>query len=80
MFNPFDKDRLDRTRRLMRSEQLHKLKFTEAFRDQLAMTALLIDMTASFASPREYRRITDHCGSLSYPRKLHGKKNAKPGS
>ena len=70
MFHPLDRSRLDRTRRLMRSEQLRRLKFKEAFQEQLAMTALLIDMTSSFASPGEYRRITGHCAcspSVSEP-------------
>jgi hypothetical protein len=50
MFDAFDRSRIGRARRLMKSEQLHKLKFSEAFRDQLAMTALLIDMPAPFTS------------------------------
>lgn len=64
MVKVFDKQRLRRTRRLMRGEQLHKLKFSEAFDQTLSMMALLIDMTASFTSPSEFRRLPNYCGSL----------------
>ncbi len=72
MFKVLDKQRLRRTRQMMRAEQLHKLKFTEAFHDTLSMMALLIDMTASFTS-------ADHCGSLPLYRQFDdGKKETKP--
>ena len=74
MFKVFDKRRLRRTRQTLRAEQLHKLKFTEAFHDTLEMMALLIDMTASFTSASEYRRLPGHCGSLPEYRPLDGKK------
>ena len=77
MFEVFDRRRIERTRRMMRAEQLHKLKFTDAFRDTLSMMALLIDMTQSFTSPSEYRRIPDHCGSLPASEKLDGRKKKK---
>jgi hypothetical protein len=73
MFKVFDKRRLRRARQVMKGEHLHKLKFTEAFHDTLAMMALLIDMTASFTSVSEYRRLPDHCGSLPEFRPLNGK-------
>jgi hypothetical protein len=41
------------------------------------MMALLIDMTQSFASRSEYRRIPDNCGSLSNSKKLDGRKKKK---
>ena len=79
MFKVLDKQRLRRTRQMMRAEQLHKLKFTEAFHDTLSMMALLIDMTASFTSASEYRRLPDHCGSLPQYRQFDdGKKETKP--
>jgi len=74
MFRVLDKKRLERTRRLLRGEQLHKLKFEDAFRDTLEMMALLIDMTRTFTTPAEYRRIPDHCGSLPAFAKPNGKK------
>ncbi len=77
MFKMFDRRRLQRTRQMMQAEQLHKLKFSDAFHETLAMMALLIDMTASFTSPSEYRRIPDHCGSLPAPRKPDDKKKNK---
>jgi len=79
MFDAFDSDRLRRSREAMRAEQLHKVKFTEAFHDTLSMMALLIDMTASFTSESAYRRLPDHCGSLPPLRLLRDekKKNAR---
>jgi hypothetical protein len=77
MFQLLDKERLERTRDMMRGEQLHKLKFADAFRDTLSMMALLIDMTRSFASADEYRQIPDHCGSLPEFHRLNGKKGKK---
>ena len=74
MFDVFDKRRLQRTRQTMLGEQLHKLKFTEAFHDTLAMMSLLIDLTASFTSASEYRRLPDHCGSLPEHRPPDAKK------
>ena len=74
MFKVFDKRRLRRSRQMMEAERLHKLKFTEAFHDTLAMMSLLIDMTASFTSASEYRRLPDHCGSLPEHRPFDGKK------
>ena len=59
MFKVLDKQRLRRTRQMMRAEQLHKLRFTEAFHDTLSMMALLIDMTASFTAASEYRQFDD---------------------
>ena len=79
MFKVLDKQRLRRTRQMMRGEQLHKLKFTDAFHDTLSMMALLIDMTASFTSASEYRRLPDHCGSLPLYRQFDdGKKEKNP--
>jgi len=79
MFKVLDKQRLRRTRQMLRAEQLHKLKFTEAFHDTLSMMALLIDMTASFTSALEHRRLPDHCGSLPLYRQFDdGKKETKP--
>ena len=69
-----DKQRLERTRQMMRGEQLHKLNFEEAFHDTLSMMALLIDMTRAFTRPSEFRRIPDHCGSLPEFRKPDGRK------
>jgi hypothetical protein len=69
-----DKPRLERTRRMMRGEQLQKLDFEKSFHDTLAMMALLIDMTRAFTSPSEFRRIPDHCGSLPQYRKPDGRK------
>ena len=79
MLKLLDKKRLDRTRRLLRSEQLNKLEFRHAFRDQLSMMALLINMTTSFASPQEYRQITNQCGSApaNVGGKINDKKNAR---
>jgi hypothetical protein len=74
MFDLLDKNRLDRTREIMRGERLRKLEFTKAFDDTLSMMALLIDMTASFSSPSEFRRIPNHCGSLPGRRKLDDQK------
>jgi hypothetical protein len=66
----------------MRGEQLHKLKFEDAFQDTLSMMALLIDMTRAFTSPSEFRRIPDHCGSLPPFRKpdVRRTKNKRKGS
>jgi hypothetical protein len=64
MFRILDQQRLERTRQLMRGEQLHKLRFEDAFQETLSMMALLIDMTRAFTSPSEFRGIPDHCGSL----------------
>ncbi len=77
MFKVLDKRRLRRTRQMMRADGLHKLKFTKAFDDTLSMMALLIDMTASFASASEYRRLPDHCGSLPAHRQPDDKKQKK---
>lgn len=77
MFEVLDRRRIERTRQIMRAEQLHKLKFTDAFHNTLSMMALLIDMTQSFASTSEYRRIPDHCGSLPASEKLDGRKKKK---
>jgi hypothetical protein len=74
MFKVLDRQRLRRTRQMMRGEQLHKLKFREAFDDTLSMMALLLDMTASFASASEYRRLPNHCGSLPTYRPNDNKK------
>jgi hypothetical protein len=77
MFNVFDRQRLKRARHVMRAEQLHKLKFTEAFHDTLSMMALLIDMTISFTSPTEYRKLPHQCGSLPPYRQFNGGKKEK---
>ena len=77
MFKVFDQQRIERTRQMLRSEQLHKLKFSEAFHNTLFMMALLIDMTASFSSPSEFRRLPDHCESLPPYRRLNGEKKGK---
>ena len=77
MFEAFDGDRLRRTRDAMRAERLPKLKFTEAFHDTLSMMALLIDMTASFTSVSEYRRLPNHCGSLPSHRPFRDEKKQK---
>jgi hypothetical protein len=70
MFRVLDQKRLERTRRLLRGEQLHKLEFTTAFRGTLEMMALLINMTRTFMTATEYRRIPDHCGSLpAFPKR-----------
>ena len=74
MFTMLDKQRLERTRQMMRGEQLHKLNFEEAFHDTLSMMALLIDMTRAFTQPSEFRRIPDHCGSLPEFPKPDGRK------
>ena len=74
MFQLRDKNRLERTRQIVRGEQLRKLKFADAFRDTLWMMAFLTDLTRSFASASEYRRMPDHCGSLPEFHRLHGKK------
>jgi hypothetical protein len=74
MFRMLDRQRLERTRQMMRGEQLHKLNFEEAFHDTLSMMALLIDMTRAFTRPSEFRRIPDHCGSLPEFRKFNGRK------
>ena len=79
MFKVLDKQRLRRTRQMMRAEQLHKLRFTDAFHDTLSLMAMLIDMTASFTSASEYRRLPDHCGSLPLYRRFDdGKKEKNP--
>jgi hypothetical protein len=82
MFKILDKQRLERTRQIMRGEQLHKLKFEDAFQDTLSMMALLIDMTRAFTSPSEFRRIPGHCGSLPAFRKTDARKknNKRKGS
>jgi hypothetical protein len=77
MFKVLDKQRLRRARQIMRAEQLQKLKFPEAFHNTLSMMALLIDMTMSFTSASEYRRLPDHCGSLPPFRQLDGTKKQK---
>jgi hypothetical protein len=77
MFKVLDKQRLRRARQMMQSEQLHKIGFTQAFDDTLSMMALLIDMTASFASASEYRRLPDHCGSLPAHQRPDDKKKKK---
>ena len=77
MFKVLDKQRLRRTRQMMQSEQLHKIQFKQAFDDTLSMMALLIDMTSSFASASEYRRLPDHCGSLPAQRQPDDKKKKK---
>jgi hypothetical protein len=51
------------------------LRFADAFRDTLAMMALLINMTTSFTSASEYRRLLrHHCGSLPALEPFDGKK------
>jgi hypothetical protein len=50
------------------------VRFADAFRDTLAMTALLIDMTACFSTPSEYRRLLNHCGSLPPFKQLDDRK------
>jgi hypothetical protein len=77
MFQVLDKQRLRRTRQMMRAEQLHKLEFSEAFHNTLSMMALLIDMTKAFTSASEYRRLPDHCGSIPAFRQLDGEKKQK---
>ena len=74
MFKAFDKGRLRSMQQIAQGEQLRELRFTDAFHDQLSMMALLLDMTASFASSREYRSIPDHCGSLPAFRKPDDRK------
>ena len=75
MFKVLNKQRLQRTRRLMRGERLDELKFSEAFDCTLSMMALLIDMTASFTSPSEFRRLPNRCGSLPPARQFNEEKN-----
>ena len=77
MFQVHDRERLKRSRQMMRGEQLHQLEFADAFRDTLSMMALLINMTQSFASVSEYRRLPSHCGSLPEFHKLDREKNKK---
>jgi hypothetical protein len=72
-----DQARLERTRALLRGEQLRRLKFADAFRDTLSMMTLLIDMTQSFTSPAEYQHMPPHCGSLPDFRKSDGAKAKK---
>jgi hypothetical protein len=57
----------------MRGEQLHKLKFAEAFHDTLSMMALLINMTRVFVPPSQNHQIPDHCG-LPATRKPNARK------
>ncbi len=79
MFSLIDRQRLERTRQIMRGEQLHKLKFADAFRDTLSMMALLSDMTRAFTSDSQYRRLPYSCSSLPATRKPNGRetKNAR---
>jgi hypothetical protein len=79
MFRVLDKKRLERTRQLLRGEKLHKLKFEDAFRGTLEMMALLINMTRTFMTPSEFRRLPDHCGSLPAFPKRDEKKAKSPG-
>ncbi len=74
MVKRFDLLRLDRSAQTLRGEALHKLKFEDAFHDTLSMMALLINMTTSFSTPAEYRRLLNDCGSLPLLPKRNGTK------